>query len=232
MRKTLVLIAAATFLSYCSEAQTTYGINPKRLSKRKSVAANSSSVSDTIQVSGTQYLPVLGKSESGTRADLAGTWILQSMGDEATERGNTGIKNSMNNDARRDSSIKTKTINRVTQTTTEVQINKSGNPEKRITPSQSSNYHITEKPGLSFYGSNENFAGFTGCNRIAGRYTVTGNSINFENAAPSTKMVCIGAYDENAFLHALHRINSFKATSYQLQLMEGDNVLLVFTKKQ
>jgi len=240
MKKILVLLPVAALFS-CGTPKTTKSSAQETASNRLNSPGNglssNSNTTDTITVTGTEYLPIVGKSETGTRINLEGAWVLQSMNGSKIP-GTSGINTSLTTKApppgteiRRDSVTSTKTINGVTHTTTEVQIDRMGNPLQKITPSQGSNYHIPEKPGLNFYGSNETFSGFTGCNKISGRYTLSDtNSISFHNAAPSTKMVCIGDYDENAFLKALHSVTKFKGTNNELQLMEGDKVVLVFTK--
>jgi heat shock protein HslJ len=75
------------------------------------------------------------------------------------------------------------------------------------------------------------FTGYTGCNNITGRFISNGgNSISFQNPTPSTRLECQGGLNEEAFISALRRANSYAVNNYQLQLMEGSNVLLVFSK--
>lgn len=205
---------------------------------------------DSIMVTGTEYLKVYGKNEAGMKPDLEGTWVLESM------NGNTVIETSKVNlpaqaksadgkpfngaaitdkmtgstEIRRDSVVK-KTKNGTETSTTVYLINTDAQGNK-ITPPQGSNYHIPEKPKLSFYGMNETFSGFTGCNKIAGRYSMSGaNRISFDQANASTKMVCIGDYDESIFLETLHKVNGYKSINGQLQLLDGQNILMTFSKK-
>jgi heat shock protein HslJ len=105
-------------------------------------------------------------------------------------------------------------------------------PTARLHPEQGSTYHIPERPSISFFGSNETFTGFTGCNKMGGRFTVSGTrNISFKSAAPSTRMVCIGDYNESTFIDALQKVNTFKRQGEQLLLLQGTKVLLQFAKK-
>jgi len=239
MKRIIVLITLASGLSYCSSPHSTDKSNPESASRRFNQpnnvvrSADSSEPAGPIRISGAQYIPVEGRRESGILPELEGKWVLQSMGGTnipSTSSINIPPKTALPGE-RRDSVTRTEKVNGVTQTITEVNIELPGKEEKRITPPQGTNFHIPEKPSINFYGSNETFAGFTGCNKYSGRYLLSGtNSISLQNATASTKMVCIGDYDETAFLNTLRRVNSFKGTSDQLQLMEGDSVLLVFSR--
>ena len=129
-----------------------------------------------------------------------------------------------------DTVIRSEVINGVT--TTETIIKRPSDQGKKITPAQSGNYHIPQKPYLSFYGSNETFSGFSGCNKLSGRYKIVGQkNINFEKAALSTRMSCLGDDDENLFINSLHEVNGFNLENGQLQFLKGSKVILVFMKK-
>jgi heat shock protein HslJ len=251
MKSLLVLIPAAALVLSCGTPRSTHpgSANPTTRAMKHGSGSGSS---EEVTVTGTQYIPINGRNEAGIRADMEGTWVLQS-GVAANNTNNItsgktlptnegskdftgaamseGMKNSK--EVKRDSTT-TKTADGGTQTTTTVYLlNNENNQGNKITPPQSANpnIHVPEKPSLRFYGANETFSGFTGCNKISGMYTMKGNSISFHNAAASTKMACIGEYDENEFLSKLRRVNTFRSTSGQLELLEGDNVLLVFSKK-
>lgn len=132
-------------------------------------------------------------------------------------------------ETRHDSVTTTEKVKGVTYTTTTVQIDKTADNTNRITPPQGSVYHIPQKPGISFYGSNETFSGYTGCNRFAGRYALVGDSaIDLKNATASTKMVCLGDYDEDEYLNTLRKATAYKATDGKLQLLSGNDVILIF----
>jgi heat shock protein HslJ len=259
MKRILVLIPIVALLSNCGTPRSTHpgsGSPTSRAMKNKP-ASPDGSTQDEVVVTGTQYIPVYGKNEAGVRHELEGAWVLQSMpatlGEGKTNPNNittgkslstvnegkdfngTILSDRMKNskEVKRDSTYTTS--DGVTHTTTIVYlIDQNGNQQRKITPPQSSNptIHVPEKPGINFFGNNETFAGFTGCNKISGRYTLSGaNKISFQNAAPSTKMACIGEYDEDAFLTTLRRVNTFRLNNGNLELMEAENVLLVFSKK-
>lgn len=248
MKKILLIIPAAALFTYCSSSKTA---QHEAVSGRQSTASsqrldfpdhsvNFDSLStDTVVITGTQYIPIEGRSETGTLADLEGAWELDSLNGTLVP-GKSAINVEVltptvpeGGEWRHDSTTTTQTVNGVTHTTTTVLIDKMGTPGNKITPPQGSNYHIPAKPSISFFGANETFSGFTGCNRFSGRYAVAGkDSISLQSAAASTKMVCLGDYDEDAFLNTLRRVNTFKAENGKLELLEGDKVILVFSKKQ
>ncbi|HEX8462968.1 MAG TPA: META domain-containing protein, partial [Segetibacter sp.] len=125
----------------------------------------------------------------------------------------------------------TTNVNGVAYTSTEVEVRRVAPVDKQITPAQGTKMHMPEKPSISFFGVNETFSGFTGCNKYTGRYKINGNKISLNNPAASTKMVCLGNYDEKTFLNTLASVNSFRSQNGQLELLNGEEVLLVFTKK-
>lgn len=224
MKKILLLLPVAAMIASCGTPKTTgtgSGSNAMR--------TGSGGQSEEIAVTGSEYVPIEGRNENGIRGDLEGTWTLQSSpgGTIANKQGTpSGIE------TRNDTTTTTETVNGTTRTSTNVQIIRE--KEARITPPQSANpnMHVPEAPSLRFFGSNETVSGFTGCNKFSGRYTQTGrNSISFQNVNPSTKMVCIGNYDEEAFMSLLRRVNAFRSTGGQLELLDGNDVLLTFSKK-
>jgi heat shock protein HslJ len=254
MLRTTVLILAAITFTHCGTPRRT-GTGGSTADSRFSTGSQptvKTGPEDSIRITGTEYVPVYGRNEAGVRVDLEGSWVLHAIGtsvalrqenrvadlkaakDEAGKAYNgTVISNRMNNatEVKRDS-VSTKTSDGTVYTTTTVYlIDKDGNTATKITPPQGQTLHIPAPPSLSFYGSNETFSGFTGCNKISGRFSVQGNKINFQHSGPSTRMVCIGDYDEQAFLSTLKRVNSFRTQNGQLELLEGDNALLVFTRK-
>jgi heat shock protein HslJ len=244
MKRILMLLPLAVFLASCGSPKQIKGTGNAPVTLNK--VTSGSNASDTVAIAGAEYIPVEGRNEAGVRPDLQGTWVLQSLnGTTIIDAGKlnidvtnkalgkesgTGKKYENGTEVRRDSSV-TKLKDGTTQTETMVYLNKD-NHGNNITPPQGTNYHIPSRPSISFYGANETFSGFTGCNKISGRYVMSGkNSISFQNAAASTKMACIGDYDENAFLEALRKVNSFRVNNGRLELMDGTNVVLAFNKK-
>ena len=213
MKKISLLITAVTFLSFAANSQA-----KKNDSQDTSV--------------GSEYIPVEGRSENGVPKELQGTWLLASGIKKTKPNVDLNTKKlAPGTEFRRDSVTRTTTVNGETRTTTEVNIERMGTPEKQITPPQKDNMHKAEKPSISFYGLNETFSGFTGCNKYTGRYKITGNKIILLDGAASTKMVCLGDYDEQEYLNSLKRINSFRANNGTLQLMNGNEVVLTFSRK-
>lgn len=245
MKKILLTIPAAALLTYCTSSKKSSGTistaNGGTASQRFNLPDRSDvagSPSDTVFISGTQYIPLEGRSETGTRAELEGSWVLDSLnGASIPGRSNINVevppKTGDGSEWKRDSVTTTEKVNGVTETVTMVNMERMTTPGNKITPPQRESYHIPAKPSINFFGANETFSGFTGCNRYSGRYAVGGkDTISLKGAAASTKMVCLGDYDETAFLNTLRRVNSFKAVNGRLQLSEGDKVLLVFSKKR
>ncbi len=241
MKGIVTILPVTVLLTYCTSPKpvqkSTAAGESTPLKRVNDNVQTFSDASDTVIVTGSEFIPIQGKSPLGTRAGLEGAWVLNTINGTAipgqsnlhvdlTKKIPAGTEN------RHDSTTSTQTINGVTQTTTTILIDKMETQGNKITPPQGPNYHIPERPSISFYGENETFSGFTGCNRFSGRYSVRDtNTINLQSAAASTKMVCIGDYDENAFLNTLHRATSFRSNNGRLELLEGSNVLLVFSKK-
>ncbi|GEO08580.1 META domain-containing protein [Segetibacter aerophilus] len=179
-----------------------------------------------------EYIPIEGRSEAGVPKELQGTWVLTSGIQKLKASAPAGTKKlAPGTEIRRDSVTTTTTVNGETHTTTEVNIERMATPVKQITPPQKDNLHKAEKPSISFYGANETFSGFTGCNKYSGRYRITGNKILLLNGAASTKMVCLGEYDEQDYLNSLKRINAFRANNGKLELLNGNDVVLTFSRK-
>ena len=224
MKKSMIIIPITALLVSCGTPK------PNRTgSGSNAMQTNKNSTSDEVAVVGSEYIPVEGRNEFGMRRDLEGTWILESAPGGSLANNKGGIPPV---ETKNDTVTKTETVNGITTTSNTVQMTKP--QDARITPAQSSNpnMHMAEKPSLRFFGSNETFSGFTGCNKISGRYIQMGiNGLSFSNTNPSTRMVCIGDYEEEAFVGMLRRVSTFKSVGGKLQLLEGDNVLLVFSKK-
>ncbi|MCW3111568.1 MAG: lipase [Segetibacter sp.] len=211
MKKILLIITAVGFFSYTGISQ---------------------SVKETTDTVSSEYIPVEGRSETGVPKELQGTWVLTSGIKKTKPNIDLGNKKlAPGTETRRDSVTRTTTVNGETRTTTEVNIERIATPEKQITPPQKDNMHKAERPSISFYGLNETFSGFTGCNKYSGRYKITGNKIILLDGAASTKMVCIGEYDEKDFLNTLKKVNSFRTNNGKLELMDGNDVLLAFSRK-
>lgn len=241
MKRLLLILPFSASLMFCSTPKTTESTansGSNRLMVPDNIYRPQGNVADTVTVDGTEYIPLLGRSENGVWPNLEGTWILQTMNGikiATTSNIDTGFLNKRvtpGTEFNRDSVTTTEVVDGVSRSTTTINFDRMGNPIKRITPPQGSTYHIPQQPSISFFGSNETFSGFTGCNKFSGRYSVKKpDLIDLRNASSSTKMVCIGEYDEDAYLNTLHQVSTFISLNGQLQMMQGDKVVLVFTKK-
>jgi len=85
-----------------------------------------------------------------------------------------------------------------------------------------------KKPELQL--ENGRLSGSTGCNRINGTYSVSGNSIQFGPNLAMTKMGCPN-YDENTFLDAFNKVNHYQIKGNDLMLMQDSSLLMTFSKK-
>jgi heat shock protein HslJ len=213
MKKIIPLVTGLLFFSYACYAQE---------------GKNSSKDTSTQS----EYIPIEGRSEAGVPKELQGTWVLSSGLQKSKANVTVGAKKlTPGTETRRDSVTTTTTVNGETHTTTEVNIERMGTPVKQITPPQKDNLHKAENPSISFYGANETFSGFTGCNKYSGRYRITGNKLLLLDGAASTKMVCLGDYDEQDYLNSLKKINSFRAVNGKLELLNGNDIVLTFSRK-
>lgn len=185
--------------------------------------------SDTISNNETVLVPLEGRAE--TPATLEGTWLLQS-GIKIKSKSEVKLVKmpAPGTELRQGEVTTTKMVNGEQITTTEVEVVKVSDPGKQVTQPQGNRLHYPEKPGISFYGENQTLSGFSGCNKFSGRYSAKGNHINIETDA-STQMACIGQYDEKEFMDKLKKVNKYKVDNGKLELMKGDNVELVFTRK-
>jgi len=85
-----------------------------------------------------------------------------------------------------------------------------------------------ERPQLEFHKVDGNVMGTTGCNRLNGTYTTTGNNIAFGQLL-TTKMACNGK-GEAHFVLALSEVSSFKILNLKLYLFAGTTERLRFRK--
>jgi heat shock protein HslJ len=92
------------------------------------------------------------------------------------------------------------------------------------------NGNMYQLPKLNLYLDNGSFTAYTGCNSISGRVEVTGNSIHFLNTAPSTNIDCMGGLDQGVLLDLLSRVDSYAYVNDELQLLQGNQVLLKLNK--
>jgi heat shock protein HslJ len=75
---------------------------------------------------------------------------------------------------------------------------------------------------FSLQQANTNVVGFSGCNRMFGRYALDGTSLKFD-AMGGTKMACEARMDiEQRFLNAFTNVAAWKITGDVLELSDAD----------
>jgi heat shock protein HslJ/uncharacterized lipoprotein NlpE involved in copper resistance len=75
-------------------------------------------------------------------------------------------------------------------------------------------------------------SGSTGCNRIAGTYTVNGNKLQFGRLA-STKMACLdnnAMQFEHEFEGELGKVDGYRVSGTTLELLAGETTVVMLTK--
>ncbi|HUS01913.1 MAG TPA: META domain-containing protein [Chitinophagaceae bacterium] len=82
-----------------------------------------------------------------------------------------------------------------------------------------------KQPGINININEKTFSGNSGCNSISGKFTIADNYIGFDKNINSTKMACQGNY-EKTFLAALLKINRYTITKDELELGQGEIVLM------
>jgi heat shock protein HslJ len=85
-----------------------------------------------------------------------------------------------------------------------------------------------EPPNLDFHKADGKIIGTTGCNRLNGTYTTTGNNIAF-GPLLTTKMAC-AQRDEARFIQALQEVTYFKIVNLKLYFLTGSTEKLRFRK--
>lgn len=177
--------------------------------------------SDTMSITWEGTVPVAGRNENGVRKDLEGTWVLESMEGFTFKETSKSMLEELR-DARKKAAEE-----HATERDKDTKI-------PPITPPQGEKLHVPDRPSISFFGQNETFAGFTGCNKFTGRYKQKDStSINVEKVDQSTRMVCMGEFaeeQEKKYLSYLKDISSFKSTGDRLELLVGGRTVLTYRR--
>jgi heat shock protein HslJ len=84
---------------------------------------------------------------------------------------------------------------------------------------------------IQFNKATHGVTGTTGCNRFVSNYTADTASMQFSQNRVLTKMAC-GDYDEQMFLNALDRVNRYRIVEGQLELLQNNDIVMVFARKQ
>jgi len=88
-------------------------------------------------------------------------------------------------------------------------------------------------PFISIDVSNKTFTGNSGCNAIRGKLIINNSYLAFDKNMISTKIACVdarGNNDENSFLSALLKINKFFINKDELELGQGEIVIMKFKR--
>jgi heat shock protein HslJ len=85
-------------------------------------------------------------------------------------------------------------------------------------------------PVLNINASNRVFYGSTGCNSMSGSFNFSGNDIQFGRSINTSKMNC-NDYDEASFIAALKKVDNYTLNGTQLDLKQGNTVLLTFQRR-
>ena len=82
------------------------------------------------------------------------------------------------------------------------------------------------EPSLVLHTENQRVAGSTGCNRLAGSYTLKGSELTFGTLA-GTMMACVeGMETEKAYLEALAQVRRWRIAGIHLELMDATGAVL------
>ncbi|MDB5199065.1 MAG: hypothetical protein JWO92_1028 [Chitinophagaceae bacterium] len=84
-------------------------------------------------------------------------------------------------------------------------------------------------PFININLKDKTFSGNGSCNTISGKFTIDVNYLGFDKNITSTKMACPNNY-EKSFLSALLKINRYTLNKDELELGQGDIVLMKFKR--
>ena len=91
----------------------------------------------------------------------------------------------------------------------------------------------TNAPQININLKEKSFSGNTSCNSISGRFTIGDNYLAFDKNIISTKMACTDPKAnqyERTFLSVLSKINKYTLNKDELELGQGEIVLMKFTR--
>lgn len=88
----------------------------------------------------------------------------------------------------------------------------------------------TANPYINLDLKEKAFSGNSGCNTISGKFTTSDSYIAFDKNIISTKMACASNNNEKAFLAALLKVNKYTITNNELELGQGEIVLMKFIR--
>ena len=88
-------------------------------------------------------------------------------------------------------------------------------------------------PVLNINIKENTFSGNSGCNNISGKFTLKESYLGFDKNILSTKMACADPRankDERSFLTTLLKINKYSIIKDELELSQGEIVLMKFKR--
>lgn len=89
-----------------------------------------------------------------------------------------------------------------------------------------------EKITIIFSKNNSHIAGYSGCNRYGGQFTIKKDILNFENLL-STKMACpeMNMNFEHNYLNTLDKVTGYNIVGDTLFLNKGERPALIYIAK-
>ncbi len=84
-------------------------------------------------------------------------------------------------------------------------------------------------PMININLKDKSFTGNSSCNSISGKFTINENYIAFDKNIISTKLACADNY-EKSFLAALLKVNRYNLSKDELELGQGEIILMKFKK--
>lgn len=108
---------------------------------------------------------------------------------------------------------------------TEWELIKMGSTKPKLTDTD-------EKITIIFSKNNSHIAGYSGCNRYGGQFTIKKDVLSFENLL-STKMACpeMNMNFEHNYLNTLDKVTGYKIVADTLFLNKGERPALIFIAK-
>ena len=91
----------------------------------------------------------------------------------------------------------------------------------------------TKAPFININLGDKTFSGNSGCNAIRGKFIINDAYLGFDKNIASTKMACADASsnsNEKTFLSALLKINKYTVNKNELELGQGEIVLMKFKR--
>ena len=86
-----------------------------------------------------------------------------------------------------------------------------------------------EQPYLKFERSKNIVTGFTGCNRLRGKYTADESALTFQQVV-STRMACVADSYERQVLEVLNSATGYKIVDHELQLLGPNGTLAILNR--